>query len=317
VKAWQFTGTHQPLVLNDVPEPTAGPEEVLIDIKAAGLCHSDVSVLEVDDFPLPAKAHLPVTLGHEIAGVISEVGADVRGWKPGDRAAIGNIPDLIPGIFRDGGYAARITSRAEFLLRIPDAVSFAQAAVGTDAGMTAHSGMIGVGRASEGDKVGVIGLGGLGQIGARIAVLAGCEVYVAEPKRDLWRLAAELGAVWAVSDIRDLARENLDLIVDYAGFGTTTAGAIEAIREGGRIVQVGMGVSEATISTHLVTMKGITLVGSLGGTLDDTRSVYKLMAGGMLQPVITTITFDKIPDGLRRLSAGTVVGRLVATYDAG
>jgi propanol-preferring alcohol dehydrogenase len=317
VKAWQFTGTHKPLVLNDVPEPTAGPGEVLIDIKAAGLCHSDVSVLEVDDFPLPAKAHLPVTLGHEIAGVISAVGADVHSWKPGDRVAIGNIPDLIPGIFRDGGYAARITSRAEFLLRIPDAVSFAQAAVGTDAGMTAHSGMIGVGRASEGDKVGVIGLGGLGQIGARIAVLAGCEVYVAEPKRDLWRLAAELGAVWAVSDIRDLARENLDLIVDYAGFGTTTAGAIEAIREGGRIVQVGMGVSEATISTHLVTMKGITLVGSLGGTLDDTRSVYELMAAGELRPVITTITFDKIADGLRRLSEGTVVGRLVATYDAG
>lgn len=317
MKAWQFTGTHQPLVLNDVPEPTAGPEEVLIDIKAAGLCHSDVSVLDVDDFPLPAKAHLPVTLGHEIAGVISAVGADVHGWKPGDRVAIGNIPDLIPGIFRDGGYAARITSKAEFLLRIPDAVSFAQAAVGTDAGMTAHSGMIGAGRANKGDKVGVIGLGGLGQIGARVAVLAGCEVYVAEPKRDLWRLAAELGAVWAVSDIRDLARENLDLIVDYAGFGTTTAGAIEVIREGGRIVQVGMGVSEATISTHLVTMKGITLVGSLGGTLDDTRSVYELMADGMLQPVITTITFDKIPDGLRRLSEGTVVGRLVATYDAG
>lgn len=317
MKAWQFTGTHQPLVLNDVPEPTAGPEEVLIDIKAAGLCHSDVSVLDVDDFPLPAKAHLPVTLGHEIAGVISAVGADVHGWKPGDRVAIGNIPDLIPGIFRDGGYAARITSKAEFLLRIPNAVSFAQAAVGTDAGMTAHSGMIGIGRASKGDKVGVIGLGGLGQIGARVAVLAGCEVYVAEPKRDLWRLAAELGAVGAVSDIRDLARENLDLIVDYAGFGTTTAGAIEVIREGGRIVQVGMGVSEATISTHLVTMKGITLVGSLGGTLDDTRSVYELMADGMLQPVITTITFDKIPDGLRRLSEGTVVGRLVATYDAG
>jgi propanol-preferring alcohol dehydrogenase len=317
VKAWQFTGTHKPLVLNDVPEPTAGPGEVLIEIKAAGLCHSDVSVLEVDDFPLPAKAHLPVTLGHEIAGVISAVGADVHSWKPGDRVAIGNIPDLIPGIFRDGGYAARITSKAEFLLRIPDAVSFAQAAVGTDAGMTARGGMIGAGRASRGDKVGVIGLGGLGQIGARVAVLAGCEVYVAEPKRDLWPMAAELGTVRAVSDIRELADENLDLIVDYAGFGTTTAGAIEAIREGGRIVQVGMGVSEATISTHLVTMKGITLVGSLGGTLDDTRSVYELMAAGELRPVITTITFDKIADGLRRLSEGTVVGRLVATYDAG
>ena len=146
MKAWQFTGTHRPLVLNDIPEPAAGTDEVLIDIKAAGLCHSDVSVLEVDDFPLPAKAHLPVTLGHEIAGVISGVGADVRGWQPGDRVAIGNIPPLIPGIFRDGGYAARVTSRAEYLLRIPDSVSFAQAAVGTDAGMTARGGMIGASR---------------------------------------------------------------------------------------------------------------------------------------------------------------------------
>ena len=74
MKAWQFTGTHQPLQLNEVAEPEPAPDEVLIDVKACGLCHSDVGILEVENFPLPMRDRLPVTLGHEVVGVISRLG---------------------------------------------------------------------------------------------------------------------------------------------------------------------------------------------------------------------------------------------------
>ena len=312
MRAWQFTGTHEPLVLVEVPEPTPGPDEVLIDIRACGLCHSDVGVLEVDGFPLPAKASLPVTLGHEVAGEVSVVGANVGHWAVGDRVGIGNVGDAIPGIMRDGGYAQRITSAPDVLVRIPDAVSFEQAAFCMDAGMTSHGGVIGAGQVGPGDKVGIIGLGGLGQIGARVAHLAGCEVHVAEIREELWPLARELGARSAVRDVRELADQELDVIVDFAGVGTTTAGAIEAIATGGRVVQVGMTTAEATINTNQLIMKGVTLVGSLGGTLDDVRSVFDLIASGALNPQTTVIGFDEVPSGLSRLSQGDVVGRLVA-----
>lgn len=313
VRAWQFTGTHEPLVLVDVPEPRQGPDEVLVDIKACGLCHSDVGVLEVDDFPFPARASLPVTLGHEVAGVISQVGANVDDWSVGDRVGIGNVGDAIPGLMRDGGYTQMIASASDVLVRIPDDVSFEQAAFAMDAGMSAYGSVITVGHVSAGDKVGIIGLGGLGQIGARVAHLAGCEVHVAEIREELWPLAHELGATSTVKDVEELADQELNVIIDFAGVGTTTEGAIRAVADGGRVIQVGMTATEATIDTFQLIMKRVTLAGSLGGTLDDVRSVFDLIASGELNPRTTIIGFDEIPRGLERISKGEVVGRLVAT----
>ena len=315
MKAWQFTGTHQPLQLNDVAEPEPGPHEVLIDVKACGLCHSDVGILEVEGFPLPMRDRLPVTLGHEVAGVISRLGSDVSGWQVGDRVAIGNMPGSVPGLYRDGGFAPRITSGVDVLVRIPDSVGFEQAAVATDAGMSAHGAVVGIGRAAAGEKVGIIGFGGLGQLGARVAHLSGCDVYVAEPREETWPLAHEFGAVKVVADVLELAGDELDLIVDFAGVGTTTASAIESVGGGGRVVQVGMSSATATIDTIRLVMKRLTLSGSLGGTMDDTRSVVQMIGSGELVPTITTIAFREIPEGLSRLSQGAVQGRLVAVID--
>ncbi|WOF22835.1 zinc-binding dehydrogenase [Microbacterium betulae] len=312
MKAWQFTKTHEPLVLAEVDEPTAAPGEVVVDIKAAGLCHSDVGLLEDESFPLAPGAQVPLTLGHEVAGVISEVGADVAEWRVGDRVGIALVGDRVPGLGRDGGYSFRLTAPPEALVRIPDGVPFEQAAAGTDAGVTAYHAVVAAGQVVAGTKVGIIGLGGLGQIGARIAVLQGAEVYAAEVKEDVWGLGDQIGVKRVAADISAFADEQLDVIVDFAGFGTTTAAAIETVRPDGRVVQVGMGRLQATISTQALIMRQITLVGVLGGTKDDLRGVYEVLATGRLDPAITTIAFDEIPDGLRRLSEGTVVGRLVA-----
>ena len=312
MRAWQFTNTHEPLVLADVPVPVAGPGQVVLDVVSAGLCHSDVGVLE-DEGWLPFLPNRPVTMGHEVAGVVAEVGDGVTEWSVGDRVGVCPMTRAgAPGYGYDGGFADKIVVDQITLVRMPDNVPFALGAAGTDAGMTSHHAVMATGRVVAGTKLGIIGLGGLGQIGARVGVLAGAEVYVAEIDEEVWDLAGELGVSGVARSIRDFADKQLDVIVDFAGFGTTTAEAIETVRFGGRVVQVGMGKLEATISTRDLIIKECELVGCRGGTSDDIAGVYELFATGQLAPHYTEIGFDDIPDGLDRLARGLVKGRLVA-----
>ena len=312
MQAWQFHDTHLPLVLTELADPVAGPGEVVIDVRASGLCHSDVGLME-DEGWLSQLAKQPITIGHEIAGVISSIGPGVAEWAIGDRVAIcPTTPARAPGYAHDGGYAEKVTFDQQALVRIPDSVPFTLGAVATDAGMTSHHAVIVNGGVKAGDKLGIIGLGGLGQIGARVAVLAGAEVYVADIDERVWPLGYELGVTRMARSITEFRDVGLDVIVDLAGFGTTTADAIESVRRGGRVVQVGMGRLEATISTKALILNRVTLVGSAGGTKDDIVGVYRYFETGELNPVITEITFDEIPDGLERLRQGNVTGRLVA-----
>jgi propanol-preferring alcohol dehydrogenase len=146
-------------------------------------------------------------------------------------------------------------------------------------------------------------------------VLAGAEVFVAEPREEIWHVARELGAVDVARDISEFADKELDVIIDFAGVGNSTTAAIETVRHGGRVVQVGMSKRTAEISTYAVVTRRLSLLGTMGGWRSDLESVYALMAAGELTPVVSTITFDEIPDGLARLSRGEVVGRLVALLD--
>ena len=312
--AWQFTNTHEPLVLTEVEEPSAPAGGVVVDVKAAGLCHSDVGMLE-DEGWLVTLAKRPITLGHEVAGVISEVGEGVTDWKVGDRVGLcPTTPAGAPGYGYDGGFAPKVAVDQQALVRIPDNVSFVYGAAGTDAGMTSHHAVIVNGQVTKGTKLGIIGFGGLGQIGARVAVLAGADVYVAEINEAVWDNARATGVKDVKKSITEFADVGLDVIVDFAGFGVTTADAIETVRRGGRVVQVGMGKLEATISTRTMILNEVTYIGSQGGTKEDVQGVYDFLATGQLDPTITEITFDDIPDGIDRLAKGQVVGRLVAKY---
>jgi len=312
MKAWQFTMTNEPLVLNEVPEPTPGPGEVVLDIKAAGLCHSDVGAM-TDPGWLAIIPNRPITIGHEIAGVVTALGEGVTDVKLGDRVGVcPTASALAPGYGRDGGFTYKHRVLTGDLVPMPDSLSFEMAALGTDAGMTAYQAMVVRGDLKPGMKVGVIGLGGLGQIGARVAVLKGAEVHAAEKNEAAWPLAKELGVTDVVSDVSEWAGQGFDLIVDYAGFGTTTAGALKAIRFDGRVVQVGMGRLETTLDIRDLIMNKAQLLGSVGGTKDDIAAVYELISSGDLKPAVTVIGFDDIPDGIERLHQGKVIGRLVA-----
>lgn len=313
MQAWQFTTTHEPLELREVAEPTPGPGEVVLDVRAAGLCHSDVGVLD-DETWLAIIPHRPITMGHEIAGVVSAVGEGVTDWAVGDRVGVCPTGDsgVSPGYGRDGGFAPKHRVAAGDLVRMPDGLSFGLAALGTDAGMTAYHAITTIGALEAGQKVGVIGLGGLGQIGAQVAVVRGAELHVAEPNEALWEQARAIGAAGVVKDAAEWSGQDFDLIVDYAGFGTTTTHAVKAIRRDGTVVLVGMARLQFTLDTMDVILKQARVLGSNGGTKTDVAEVYDLLASGAVVPQVTTIGFEEIPAYLDKLRAHEVTGRVVA-----
>lgn len=311
MKAWQLIEANEPLTLNEVEAPTAGPGEVVIDVKAAGLCHSDVSYL--DGTLTHYVGYKPITLGHEIAGTIASIGEGVTGFSPGQRVVAAGHQDG-PGTRYHGGFAPQVMVPAELLVPLPEAVSWEQAAPATDAGMTSmHA--LNKGGVTEGTKLGIIGAGGLGSLAVQFAVGMGAKVYVAEINEDIHETIRSYGDVQVASSITSFADQDLEVIVDYAGFGTTTAEAIDTIGDGGTIVQIGLGREHATISAQAVVLKQLTYLGSLGGTPQDVADVLKLIETGAAQSNVTTITFDEIGDAMDRLARGELTGRAVALLD--
>jgi alcohol dehydrogenase, propanol-preferring len=307
--AWQFTEVGAPLSLREVADPQPADDGIVIDTVAAGLCHSDVSFLDGTLTSLLPFA--PITLGHEIAGVVSAVGPKVRGFAVGERVG---VPAAIegPGTSTDGGFAHRVAVRADLVVHVPDGVPWEQAAAATDAGLTSYHAVMVRGQVQPGMKVGIIGLGGLGSLGAQVALATGARVFVAEVNEAVHSYARELGVHGIATGIDSFAAEQLDVIIDFAGFGTTTAAAVETVRTRGRVVQVGLARPMGTINLNDLTLRSLDLVGSQAGTKGDCSAVLELVAAGKLTSRITTIPFEEIGEGIDRLERGEVVGRLVA-----
>jgi len=309
MKAWQFIGVGSPLKRVELPDPVAGQGEIVIDVKAAGLCHSDVSYL--DGTITSLLAHIPIVLGHEIAGVVSAVGRGVTDFSIGQRVG---IPATVqsPGTARDGGFADKVVVAAEQCVHLPDSVPFEQAAPAMDAARTAYRGLVTAGHVVAGSKVGIIGFGGLGSLAVQIAHEIGAIIYVAEINEAAWKDARKLGACAVAADIRAFEEQQLDVIVDFAGYGTTTAAAIDAVRPQGRVVQIGLAREMATISAQKITMKEITYIGASSGDKSEAEAVLALMAAGNIKSDVLPITFDEIPESLQKLEKGGVRGRFVA-----
>ncbi len=313
MKAWVLDEVHGSLRAAEVARPVPGEGQVLVKVKASGLCHSDVGYMEG---VIPIQIPFPAILGHEASGVIAEVGAGVTGWSVGDPVASAISPDDAPGVSRDGAYAEYIIVSASKLVRLPEGMDWAQAAAATDAGLTSYTGVAIYGGVKEGDRVGIVGLGGLGMTGARIAVVLGAEVYGVEPREAVWNQAKENGVIDVFSDVSALEGLNLDVIIDFAGFGTTTSGAIRAVKDRGRVVLVGLGAAEWTISSIDLVSRAIDLQGAtVAGVPEHLQAVIDMVAAGELSVKAEEITFDEIPYGLGRLQRGEVNGRLVAILD--
>jgi D-arabinose 1-dehydrogenase-like Zn-dependent alcohol dehydrogenase len=182
---------------------------------------------------------------------------------------------------------------------LPDNVSFLEGAAATDAGMTSYHALYKAGGAKPGMKVGIIGIGGLGQFAAGMALIDGCEVYAADISPEARKLAEEMGIKEVYENAIDLAPAKCDVIVDYAGFGQTTTEALEAVNDFGKVVVVGMGILEAKINTRSLILKQAQVVGSCGGTAEDIKDVYDLSSDRITEH---NKALPAVPRGLYRLS---------------
>jgi propanol-preferring alcohol dehydrogenase len=317
MKAFQFAGVSKGLQLHDVPIPKPGEGEVLVQVRATGLCHTDCNVISGKDNILVSK--LPVTLGHEIAGVIVELGTGVTEFSINDRVVSGiaikhpvTLEEILTtaGIGYDGGYGEYVVIKTEKAVRIPDGVTFPQAAVATDAVATAYHAVVVEGQVSSSSTVGIIGLGGLGLSAVQIAAYTGAKVYGIDISVKKYVAALQSGASKCAKSLDKLAGVHFDAIVDFVGTGTTTAAAVNALQPGGRLVLVGLAAKESTINTYELVARAISLKGSAGSTVQEVAVVLELIAKGKIHPIVEEIPFADIPKGLDRIAKGDTLGRL-------
>lgn len=316
MKAYHFESPATGLVPVELPDPVPGPGQVVLDVEAAGMCQSDVHILNGHGDEWLRKR--PIVLGHEVAGTVAALGPQVTDFAVGDRVAVALISHPIEqadfadaiGLGYDGGYAGKAAVPVRNLVRIPESVPFTHAAVATDSIATAYHAVVAESGAIPGSTVVIIGLGGLGLNGVRIAALQGATVYGIDIDDTVFGAARAQGALACFARIADIPGP-IDTVVDFAGVGTTTADAIAAVKPGGRVVLVGLGAAEAIVSTHQLVTNNIQLRGSIGASIGELEAVLDLLANGSLEPLIEEVDFADLEAAIRRLEKGDVRGRLV------
>lgn len=336
MKAFRLVGWRKPPVFEDVAIPTPRADEVLVEVDAVGLCHTDVHFLHAKegDFPYP----IPFTLGHEIAGRIAAVGAAVRDVALDTPVAVALGPrcwrclaclrgedNLCTGRKtgrgwgQDGGLARYVA------VPIREAVPLggldpALAAPLTDAGVTAHHAVRRVAPKLRGASTAVvIGVGGLGGFAVQLLrELTGARIVAIDasaPKRtrakalgaDLVLAPEEATAAALRGETRGLGAE---AILDFVGVDATMALALASARIGGSIAIVGAGGGRAAIGWGLLP-NDCDLFIPQGGTTADLHDVIALANAGRLQIDVERFAFDRTAEGYARVEAGTVAGRAV------
>ena len=330
MRAARYFGPHDfRLVEIDRPAPERG--EVLLRVRAAGLCHSDLHIIfdELGGFPVPA----PLTLGHEICGEAVELGEGVTGIELGRRYAVfgpvgcGNcaycrvgrdnlcINSRWMGLARDGGYADYVSVPAQALVAVPQAVPDAVAAVATDAVLTSYHALLTVGHLQPGEGVAILGVGGLGLNAVQIASAFGAVVLALDIDERKLELARQQGAAVTL-DSRQLDPQNppldrpITLVADFVGNDQTKLLAQQLVARGGRVVLVGLGSVGGPLLGLRDVADEIAILGSFWGTRQELATVLDLIARGIIRPRVETHPLDEILTWVERLRAGEVESRV-------
>lgn len=329
--------------VQDVEVPEIGPDEVLVKVAGAGLCHSDLHVLHTPDWPV-----MPMTLGHETAGHVASVGANVSGFAEGDAVlvylvwACGHCRPCVegrdnvcittggrhamppcPGLGPDGGMAEYIKVAARFLepLGSLDPVSAAPLA---DAGLTPYHAIDGARhRLTPGATAVVIGVGGLGHMGLQILkATTGVRIVAVDVSPEKLEIAREHGADETVVSDANAAKAILDMtdgygadaVFDFAGVQPTVDLAINVIAPDGALRFVGLGGGSFTYAANADTSTipwGIDIRRSYGGTRKDQRAVIELAKAGKISVETQRYPLDDGPKAFEDLEAGKIAGRAV------
>lgn len=324
------------LVIEDrpVPEPKAG--ELVIRVHACGVCHSDLDLL-LGHFPF---GKYPMVPGHEVAGVVDKVGTGVAWPKVGDRVGMPWLFDscgycnlcvagkevlcpemTVTGVNRDGGYQEYMLAKAAYVAPIPNGLDFAEAGPLMCAGLTVFNGLCQAGF-EPGQKVAVVGLGGLGHLGVLYAKAMGARVAVISNTPDKETEARELGAEHFISTqgkkSADALREwdgGPDIILQTAPSTEAATEAFPGLAPDGTLVLLGVGAGSVTASPMDLISKRRKLMGSPSGSRHDLRATLDFSAHNGVVPRITKIALADAAKALDAMEKGTQRGRAVIVFE--
>jgi propanol-preferring alcohol dehydrogenase len=349
LKSYQVIDFGHPLQNAELPDPTPTGHEVVVAVKASGVCHSDLHIWE-GSYDLGGGKRLmlkdrgiglPLTLGHETAGEILSVGPNVRDRRVGEMVLVypwigcgicrvcreGNenlcMKPRCLGVHCDGGYSDQIVvPHSKYLLPLDglDPVAVAPYAC---SGVTTYSALKKLGSVIKDDPVLVIGAGGLGLMCVTILkAMGGKGAVVVDIDARRRAAALEAGALAAVDGAAPdaLAQVNTALggpcwaAIDLVGSPQTAALGFDSLAKGGKMVMVGLFGGSAPWSLPLIPMKAATLQGTYTGNLAETRELLDLVRSGATPNIpIQTRPLAEATTALEDMKAGRIVGRVVLT----
>jgi len=323
----------EPLALREVPVPAPGPGQVLVEIMASGVCHTDLHAADGD---WPIKPTLPFTPGHEGAGVVVELGPGVTHLKEGDRVGIAWLHSACghcefclagwetlcleqknSGYSVNGSFAQYAVAQADYLGRIPTNLSFVDAAPILCAGVTTYKGLKET-DARPGEWIVISGVGGLGHVAIQYAKAMGLHVVAVDLGPEKMALAKKLGAEITIdAKIQDPPTEIQNHIGGAHGVLVTAVSttafkqAMGMLRRGGTCVLNGLPPGEFPVSIFNVVLNRYTIRGSIVGTRMDLEEALAFAAEGKVKATIETLPLESINDVFNRLKTGKVNGRVV------
>ena len=332
MKAVQVTKANGPfeIVERDIPEP--GPGQVRIKVEACGICHSDAFV-KSGAFPGLVMPRIP---GHEIAGRVDAVGANVTMWKKGDRAGVGwhgghcfecnacrkglfiNCDKAqVTGISYDGGYAEYAVVQASAAARIPEALDAADAGPLLCAGVTTYNALRNSG-ARPGDTVAVQGIGGLGHLAIQYAARMGFRTVAVSSGADKEELARQLGAHEYIDTAKVPAAEGLqklggaDLVLATAPHAEAIASTVNGLKARGKLLIVAAPFEPLPISAFGL-LSGKTIAGWPSGSSIDSEETMAFSALTNVRPRIEKYKLDQAEEAFAKMMANKVRFRAVLT----
>jgi propanol-preferring alcohol dehydrogenase len=324
---------HEPLVIEDTPQPSAGPGEVVVRVEASGLCHTDIHAAHGD---WPVKPNPPFVPGHEGVGIVVQAGPGVTRVSEGTRVAVpwlgwacGTCEPCLAGwetlctqqtntgYSVDGCHAEYVRASADFVGIVPESIVPVHAAPLTCAGVTTYK-AVKVSGARSSDLVAVFGIGGLGHLAMQYARIAGATVAAVDVTEDKLVAAKELGAEHVINASQIPPDEAIRTLggADAAIVTAVTPVAFEqafrSLKRGGRLVLVGLPADNAMrLPIFETVLNGITLVGSIVGTRLDLSEVFELHAAGRTKVVVETRPLADINQAIADVESGRVTARVV------